>query len=71
MDSPKLVRWGGLAAMLGGIIGIVYAPFYALAYFATEDGAESLEAPGRRPGPERSGPSWSHCSLLPRPRSYT
>ncbi len=45
MDSPKLVRWGGLAAMLGGAVGILYAPFYALAYFATEDGAESLEAP--------------------------
>ena len=41
----KLIRWGGLAAMLGGIVGILYAPFYALAYFATEDGAESLEAP--------------------------
>ncbi len=31
--------------MLGGILGILYSPFYALAYFATEDGAESLEAP--------------------------
>ncbi len=31
--------------MLGGIVGILYAPLYALAYFATEDGAESLEAP--------------------------
>ncbi len=45
MKSPKLLRWGGLAAMLGGIVGILYSPFYALAYFATEDGAESLEAP--------------------------
>ena len=43
--SSKLNRWGGLAAMLSGIVGILYAPFYALAYFATEDGAESLEAP--------------------------
>lgn len=43
--SSKHIRWGGLAAMLGGIVGILYAPFYALAYFATEDGAESLEAP--------------------------
>lgn len=43
--SSKLVRWGGLAAMLGGIVGILYAPFYALAYFATPDGVESLEAP--------------------------
>jgi hypothetical protein len=45
MNSSNLIRKGGLAAMLGGIVGILYAPFYALAYFATEDGAESLEAP--------------------------
>ena len=45
MDSPKLIRWGGLAAMLGGAVGILYAPFYALAYFATEEGMSSLEAP--------------------------
>ena len=45
MNSPKLIRRGGLAAMLGGIVGILYAPFYALAYFGTEDGASSLEAP--------------------------
>lgn len=31
--------------MLGGIVGILYSPFYALAYFATEEGAASLEAP--------------------------
>lgn len=43
--SSKHIRWGGLAAMLGGIVGILYAPLYALAYFATPDGAESLEAP--------------------------
>lgn len=45
MSSSNWIRWGGLAAMLGGIVGILYAPFYALAYFATEDGAESPEAP--------------------------
>jgi len=45
MSLSNWIRWGGLAAMLGGIVGILYAPFYALAYFATEDGAESLEAP--------------------------
>jgi hypothetical protein len=45
MGPSKPIRYGGLAAMLGGIVGILYAPFYALAYFATEDGAESLEAP--------------------------
>ena len=43
--SSNWNRRGGLAAMLGGIVGILYAPFYALAYFATEDGAGSLEAP--------------------------
>lgn len=45
MSSSNPIRWGGLAAMLGGIVGILYSPFYALAYFATDDGAESLEAP--------------------------
>lgn len=45
MSLSNWIRWGGLAAMMGGIVGILYAPFYALAYFATEDGAESLEAP--------------------------
>jgi hypothetical protein len=44
MESSMLERWGGLAALLGGILGIVYAPFYALAYFATEDGASSSES---------------------------
>lgn len=45
MSLSNLIRWGGLAAMLGGIVGILYFPFHAVAYFATEDGAESLEAP--------------------------
>lgn len=31
--------------MVGAVLGIVSSPFYAVAYFATEDGAESLEAP--------------------------
>ena len=44
-SSSALVRWGGLAAMVGGLLGIVSSPFYAVAYFATEDGTESLEAP--------------------------
>lgn len=45
MSSSNWTRRGGLAAMLGGIVGILYAPFYALAYFDTPDGIESLEAP--------------------------
>ena len=31
--------------MVGAGLGIVSSPFYAVAYFATKDGAESLEAP--------------------------
>jgi len=31
--------------MLGGALGIVYFPFHAVAYFATENGAASLETP--------------------------
>lgn len=45
MSSSKWIHRGGLAAIVGGIVGILYAPFYALAYFATPDGVESLEAP--------------------------
>ena len=45
MSTSNLIRWGGLAAMVGGALGILYSPFYALAHFATEDGASSLEAP--------------------------
>jgi hypothetical protein len=36
---------GGLAALVGGVIGILYFPFHASAYFATRDGAASLDAP--------------------------
>ena len=43
--SSNLIRRGGLAAMMGGILGLLHSPFYAVAYFATEGGAESLEAP--------------------------
>jgi len=37
--SPDQVRWTGLAAMVGGALGLVFAPLYSLAYFATADGA--------------------------------
>lgn len=33
----------GLLAIVGGIIGLAYAPFYASAFFATPNGAESAE----------------------------
>ncbi len=45
MSSLKSIHRGGLAAAVGGILGILISPFYALAYFATRDGAESLSAP--------------------------
>ena len=45
MAPTTLIRWGGLTAMVGGALGILCSPFYALAYFATENGAASLEAP--------------------------
>jgi CubicO group peptidase (beta-lactamase class C family) len=41
--SSNLIRWGGLAAMAGGILGLLHSSFYAVAYFATEGGVESLE----------------------------
>lgn len=45
MDAEKKTRRFGMAAMIGGVVGILYAPFYALAYFATPEGAKYLEAP--------------------------
>jgi hypothetical protein len=43
--SSNVIRWGGLAAMLGGILGLLISPFLSVAWFATEGGAESLENP--------------------------
>lgn len=43
MLSSNSTRWGGLAAMGGGILGILYFPFHAVAYFATDDGAASAD----------------------------
>ena len=45
MSPSNLIRWGGLAALVGSVIGILYFPFHATAYFATQDGASSLDAP--------------------------
>jgi hypothetical protein len=45
MSRSNLIRWGGLAALVGSVIGILYFPFHATAYFATQDGAASLDAP--------------------------
>ena len=35
-------RWTGLAAIAGGVVGILYFPLHSLAYFATEDGTEGV-----------------------------
>jgi hypothetical protein len=37
--SPDRVRLMGLAAMVGGALGVLVSPFYSLAYFASSDGA--------------------------------
>jgi hypothetical protein len=34
-------RWTGLAAVVGGVVGLFYWPLHSLAYFATESGTES------------------------------
>jgi hypothetical protein len=45
VSPSNLIRWGGLAALVGGVIGILYFPFHASAYFATQDGSAALDAP--------------------------
>jgi hypothetical protein len=45
MSPSNLIRRGGLAALVGGVIGILYFPFHACAYFATQDGSAALDAP--------------------------
>ena len=52
--SPDQVRWTGLAAMVGGALGVVFAPLYSLAYFATADGAADAQL-SRGPGMGRPG----------------
>ena len=37
---PKLERWGGLVALLGGILGVFYFPFDSAALFAASDETE-------------------------------
>ena len=45
MLPANFIRWGGLAALVGGVIGILYFPFHATAYYATQEGAAALDAP--------------------------
>ena len=46
MSSSNLIRWGGLAALVGSVIGILYFPFHSAAYLASpQGGADSLAAP--------------------------
>jgi hypothetical protein len=44
MKTSSALRWGGLVAFVGGLLGIIYFPFHATAYFATADGAEALNS---------------------------
>jgi hypothetical protein len=46
VESRSGERWLGLAAVIGALVGVLYFPFHALAYFATEDGGESEGAIG-------------------------
>ena len=46
--SPAQVRWTGMAAMVAGILGVVFAPLYSLAYFASTDGAADATSPAVR-----------------------
>jgi hypothetical protein len=41
MSSSKLIRWGGLAAMLGSALGIVVAPIITSAYSLIEENGNS------------------------------
>jgi hypothetical protein len=41
---PEGVHASGLAAMAGGALGLLCAPLYSLAYFATDDGAPFAES---------------------------
>jgi hypothetical protein len=46
MSSSNLIRWGGLAALVGSVIGILYFPFHSAAYLSSpQGGADSLAAP--------------------------
>jgi hypothetical protein len=44
-SRPDQVPWAGLAAIAGGALGVVFAPLYSLAYFATADGAADASSP--------------------------
>jgi hypothetical protein len=39
--TPDARRWAGLAAVVGGVVGLLYWPLHSLAYFATESGSDS------------------------------
>jgi hypothetical protein len=47
MRSSNLIRWGGLAAMLGGILGILIPPFFGVAHAATKAVPSRWRIPSR------------------------
>jgi hypothetical protein len=42
--NPEQVRRSGLAAIVGGALGVLVSPFYSLAYFASSDGAGETQS---------------------------
>jgi hypothetical protein len=64
--SPDQVRWTGRAAIVGGALGLVWAPLYSLAYFATDDGAADAKSAGvqawAEPARELVGPLLTFAS---------
>jgi hypothetical protein len=46
MSASNLIRWGGLAALVGSVIGILYFPFHSAAYLSSpQGGAANLASP--------------------------
>lgn len=42
--SPDQIRLTGLAAMVGGALGVLVSPLYSLAYFASSDGVAETQS---------------------------
>jgi hypothetical protein len=46
--TPDQARRAGLAAMVGGALGVLVSPFYSLAYFASSDGAGEAQSAAQK-----------------------